>query len=193
MQEIALDECPDLDFRRRFATSAAGARERVAALGAHQLMCDDAPPGPLTPASAPPGVPAKSQISWGGHAPGRLGREDARNFEVGALDTAINSIRVRFGSQALTRAAELPPPQPWPSRTPIDRLTGIGGLPHGRLPLFSGSGTCGKLTLALLLLAGAPPGVSPALVIGTRFRFASCALAPCLSHRCSLTLGPPRA
>ena len=69
-----------------------------------------------------------------------------------ALDAAINSIRVRFGSQALTRAAELPPPQPWPSRTPIDRLTGIGGLPHGRLTLLSGNGTCGKVTLALLLL-----------------------------------------
>jgi hypothetical protein len=36
MQEIALDERHDLDFRRRFATSAAGAKERVAALGAHQ-------------------------------------------------------------------------------------------------------------------------------------------------------------
>ncbi len=33
-----------------------------------------------TPASAPPGAPAKSQISWGGMAPGRLGREDARSF-----------------------------------------------------------------------------------------------------------------
>jgi len=43
------------------------------------------------------------------------------------LDVAINSIRVRFGSQALTRAAELPPPQPWPSGTPIDRLSGSGG------------------------------------------------------------------
>ena len=40
----------------------------------------DAAPGPLTQASAPIGVPAKSQISWGGLAPGRLGREDARGF-----------------------------------------------------------------------------------------------------------------
>jgi len=84
-----------------------------------------------------------------------------------ALDTAINSIRVRFGSQALTRAAELPPPQPWPSRTPIDRLTGIGGLPHGRLTLLSGNGTCGKLTLALLLLAGATREFAHAMVIDT--------------------------
>ena len=65
------------------------------------------------------------------------------------LDNAISAIRVRFGSQALTRAAELPPPQPWSSGTPLDRLTGIGGLPRGRLTLLTGSGTSGKLTLAL--------------------------------------------
>ena len=71
------------------------------------------------------------------------------------LDDAISAIRVRFGSQALTRAAELPAPQPWSSGTPLDRLSGIGGLPRGRLTLLTGSGTCGKLTLALALLAGA--------------------------------------
>jgi hypothetical protein len=48
-------------------------------------MRDDAAPGPLTQPSAPSGVPAKSQISWGGHAPGRLGREDARNLGGGTL------------------------------------------------------------------------------------------------------------
>src|SRR5256714_8627378 len=82
-----------------------------------------------------------------------------------ALETAINSIRVRFGSQALTRAAELPPPQAWPSGTPIDKLTGIGGLPRGRLSLFTGSGTCGKLTLALSLLASATHEFAHAIVI----------------------------
>jgi hypothetical protein len=46
-------------------------------------MRDDAAPGPLTQASAPTGVPAKSKISWGGLAPGRLGREDARGFGGG--------------------------------------------------------------------------------------------------------------
>ena len=81
------------------------------------------------------------------------------------LDHAINSIRVRFGSQALTRAAELPPPRPWLSRTPIDGLTGIGGLPRGRLSLFTGIGTCGKLTLALALLAGATHEFAHAMVI----------------------------
>ena len=82
-----------------------------------------------------------------------------------ALESAISSIRIRFGSQALTRAAELPPPRPWPSATPLDRLTGIGGIPQGRLSLFTGSGTCGKLTLALALLARATHEFAHALVI----------------------------
>jgi len=82
-----------------------------------------------------------------------------------ALESAINSIRVRFGSQALTRAAELPPPQPWSSGSQLDRLTGIGGMPRGRLALFTGSGTCGKLTLALALLARATHEFAHAVVI----------------------------
>lgn len=81
------------------------------------------------------------------------------------LESAIDSIRVRFGSQSLTRAAELPPPQPWPSQTPIDQLTGIGGLPRGRVSLFTGNGTSGKLTLALALLANATHEFAHAIVI----------------------------
>jgi len=82
-----------------------------------------------------------------------------------ALESAINSIRVRFGSQALTKAAELPPPQPWQSGSPLDRLTGIGGLPRGRLTLLTGGGTSGKLTLALDLLARATREFAHAVVI----------------------------
>ena len=82
-----------------------------------------------------------------------------------ALESAISSIRVRFGSQALTRAAELPPPQPWRSGSPLDRLTGIGGVPRGRLSLFTGAGTSGKLTLALELLARATREFAHAVVI----------------------------
>ncbi|HKW70966.1 MAG TPA: hypothetical protein VJP81_10315 [Candidatus Dormibacteraeota bacterium] len=115
-------------------------------------MRDDAAPVPLTPASAP-------------KAPGRQGREDARRLGDGTLQIAIDSIRVRFGSQALTRAAELPPPQPWSSETPIDGLTGIGGLPRGRLSLLTGSGTSGKLTLALALLARATREFAHPMVI----------------------------
>ena len=93
------------------------------------------------------------------------------------LELAIDSIRLRYGSQALTRAAELPAPQPWPSGTPIDRLTGIGGLPRGRLSLFTGTGTCGKLTLALSLLAKATQEFAHAIVID-RGGFDSSALLP---------------
>ena len=87
------------------------------------------------------------------------------------LDNAISAIRVRFGSQALTRAAELPHPQPWSSGTPLDRLTGIGGLPRGRLTLLTGSGTSGKLTLALALLASATHEFAHTVVIDNNFSF----------------------
>ncbi len=43
-------------------------------------MHDEEAPGPLTPALAPPGVPAKSQISRGGVAPGCLDRENAKRI-----------------------------------------------------------------------------------------------------------------
>src|SRR6266404_4022884 len=104
------------------------------------------------------------------------------------LEHAINTIRVRFGSQALTRAAELPPPQPWPSCTALDRLTGIGGLPRGRLTLLTGSGTCGKLTLALGLLAAATREFAHAVVIDTRGDFDPWALLPFEPDLSSLTV-----
>ena len=104
------------------------------------------------------------------------------------LESAINSIRVRFGSQALTRAAELPPAQPWLSCTPIDRLSGIGGLPHGRLTLLTGRGTCGKLTLALLLLAGATREFAHAMVIDTNSGFDPWTLLPFYPELSALTV-----
>jgi|SRR5579864_1910843 len=104
-----------------------------------------------------------------------------------ALESAIDSIRVRFGSQALTRAAELPPPQPWPSRTPIDRLTGIGGLPRGRLSLFTGGVTSGKLSLALNLLARATHEFAHAVVIDDG-RFDPWALIPSYPELSALTV-----
>jgi recombination protein RecA len=82
-----------------------------------------------------------------------------------ALESAISSIRVRFGSQALTRAAELAAPRPWPSETPLDGLTGIGGVPLGRLTLLTGSGTCGKLTLAHAMLAHATHAFAHSVVV----------------------------
>jgi RecA/RadA recombinase len=104
------------------------------------------------------------------------------------LDHAISSIRVRFGSQALTRAAQLPPPQPWPSCTPLDRLTGIGGLPRGRLTLLTGSGTCGKLTLALAMLAAATHEFAHAVVIDNQGSFDPWTLLPFDPDLSSLTM-----
>ncbi|OLC66929.1 MAG: hypothetical protein AUG06_06265 [Actinobacteria bacterium 13_1_20CM_2_65_11] len=109
-------------------------------------------------------------------------------MQAAQLEHAISTIRVRFGSQALTRAAELPPPQPWPSCTTLDRLTGIGGLPRGRLTLLTGSGTCGKLTLALGLLAAATREFTHAVVIDTRGDFDPWALLPFEPDLSSLTV-----
>jgi len=94
------------------------------------------------------------------------------------LEHAIEAIRVRFGSQALTRAVELPPPSAWQSGTPLDRLTGIGGLPRGRISLLTGSGTCGKLTLALALLAGATHEFAHTVVIDSTGSFDPWSLLP---------------
>jgi recombination protein RecA len=107
------------------------------------------------------------------------------------LDHAISAIRVRFGSQALTRAAEMPPPQPWPSNTPLDHLSGIEGLPRGRLTLLTGSGTSGKLTLALALLAGATREFAHAVVIDIRGDFDPWALLPFDPDLHSLTVVRP--
>ena len=109
------------------------------------------------------------------------------------LDHAISAIRVRFGSQALTRAAELPPPQPWPSCTPLDRLSGIGGLPRGRLTLLTGTGTSGKLTLALALLAHATHEFAHAVVVDTRGDFDPWTLLPFDPELNSLTVVRPPA
>ena len=81
------------------------------------------------------------------------------------LEQAIDSIRVRFGTHALTRAAELAPSQPWPTRSAIDGMTGIGGLPRGRLSLFTGVATSGKLTFALSLVARATHDFAHVIVV----------------------------
>jgi recombination protein RecA len=109
------------------------------------------------------------------------------------LDHAISTIRIRFGSQALTRAAELPPPQPWPSDTPLDQMSGIDGLPRGRLTLLTGSGTCGKLTLGLALLARATHEFAHAVVIDSRGDFDPWILLPFDPELSSLTVVRPPA
>jgi recombination protein RecA len=107
------------------------------------------------------------------------------------LEHAIDSIRVRFGSHALTRAGELPPPRPWPSGTPVDRLAGIGGLPCGRLTLLTGSGTCGKHSLALALLAAATREFAHAMVIDAHRDFDPWSMLPFQPELSALTLVRP--
>ena len=108
-----------------------------------------------------------------------------------ALGNAIEAIRVRFGTQALTRAAVLPPPPAWPSGTPLDRLTGIGGLPQGRLSLLAGSGTCGKLSLALALLGAATREFAHAIVIDPAGGFDAWSLVPFDPELRALTIVRP--
>ncbi|HEY4026063.1 MAG TPA: hypothetical protein VGO86_06495 [Candidatus Dormibacteraeota bacterium] len=72
------------------------------------------------------------------------------------LRSAIGAIHVRFGSHALAQANRLPPSRPWPTGQPaVDRLSGIGGLPRGRVSVLQGAPGSGKLSLALAMLAQA--------------------------------------
>jgi recombination protein RecA len=82
------------------------------------------------------------------------------------LQNAIGAIHVRFGGHALVPAARLPAALPWPTGLPaIDRLSGIGGLPRGRVSVLQGPLGSGKLTLALALLARATREHAHAVVI----------------------------
>ena len=82
------------------------------------------------------------------------------------LQRAIDAIHVRFGDQALVRATRLGDVQPWPTRlSAVDRLSGIGGLPRGRVSVLHGLSGSGKLSLGLDLLAHATRELSQAVVL----------------------------
>src|SRR5205809_8070952 len=82
------------------------------------------------------------------------------------LQRAIGAIHVRFGDQSLVRANHLPAARPWPTGQPAaDRLSGIGGLPMGRLSVLQGATGSGKLSLALALLAHATRAFARAVVL----------------------------
>jgi recombination protein RecA len=85
------------------------------------------------------------------------------------LDRAIGAIQVRFGDQALVRGTRLPPATPWPTGQPaIDRLSGIGGLPRGRVSVLQGAEGSGKMTLGQSLLAQATREHASVVVIDRR-------------------------
>jgi recombination protein RecA len=77
-------------------------------------------------------------------------------MQTDRLQRAIGAIHVRFGDQALVQASRLPAARPWPTGQPVvDRLSGIGGLPGGRVAVLQGPSGSGKLSMALALLARA--------------------------------------
>ena len=95
------------------------------------------------------------------------------------LQRAIHAIHVRFGDQALVRAARLPDVQPWPTGlSAVDRLSGIGGLPRGRVSVLHGPPGSGKLSLGLDLLARATRDLSQAVVLDLRWGFDPWTLQP---------------
>src|SRR5712692_10095778 len=69
-----------------FAASTTGAEETTSTRGSASRRCVTERAQEATTASAPfSGSPRNRKIPWGGTAPGRLGREDARNFGDGTL------------------------------------------------------------------------------------------------------------
>ena len=108
------------------------------------------------------------------------------------LDSAIQAIHVRFGEHSLQRATRLPATESWPcGSTAVDFLSGIGGLPKGRLSVLSGPSTSGKLSLGLGLLARASHEFARVVVIDPEACFDPWALAPLGADLSPLTLIRP--
>jgi recombination protein RecA len=108
------------------------------------------------------------------------------------VDQAVQAIQARFGSQALTKAARLPAAEPWPSGLEsLDRLSGIGGLPKGRISVLEGRETSGKVSLGLGLLAKATRELAHAVVLDPEHSFDPWALLPLEPDLEALTLVRP--
>ena len=82
------------------------------------------------------------------------------------ISHAVDAIHLRFGEHALARVDSLPALESWATGVGVvDRLTGIGGLPRGRVAVLQGRATCGKSSLGLALLAEASREFAEAVVI----------------------------
>ncbi|TMD53550.1 MAG: DNA recombination/repair protein RecA [Chloroflexi bacterium] len=82
------------------------------------------------------------------------------------LNQAVDVIHLRFGGHALAAVDRLPAVSAWPSGVgAIDRLTGIDGLPRGRVCVISGQGSCGKTSLGLAMLARATREFGTAIAV----------------------------
>ncbi len=75
------------------------------------------------------------------------------------LESAVAYVQQRYGQDALRRGqAQVSIPHVSTGFPALDAILGIGGIPCGRLSLFSGMPTSGKRTLAALTLAEAQRG-----------------------------------
>lgn len=82
------------------------------------------------------------------------------------LSQAVDVIHLRFGEHSLAAVDRLPPVEAWSSGVgAVDRLTGIGGLPRGRVCVLSGRGSCGKTSVGLALLAQATREFGSAIAV----------------------------
>ena len=95
------------------------------------------------------------------------------------LDRALQTLSIRFGGQAVTAASRLSSPEPWVAGIEaVERLTGIGGLPRGRISVLQGRFSSGKASLGLALLAQATRSLAQAMVIDTGWGFDPWAMMP---------------
>jgi recombination protein RecA len=82
------------------------------------------------------------------------------------LNQAVDVIHLRFGEHALAPVDRLPAVEAWPSGIgAVDRLTGIDGLPRGRVCVLGGRGSCGKTSLGLAMLAQATRELGSAIAV----------------------------
>lgn len=89
-----------------------------------------------------------------------------------SLDSAVGLIQARFGNAALQRASQPSPREVEPGTLPdavptgipgVDALTGVGGLPTGRLSICLGACGSGKTLLAYHFLASLSSQVAAVL------------------------------
>jgi len=94
-------------------------------------MRDEEATGPLTPASVPTGVPSKSQISWGGMAPGRPGRQRCKELlgqgsnMRGAVVAAAAILSAACASEPVVSS---PSPSALPTVASGLRLVAVGSM-----------------------------------------------------------------
>ena len=93
------------------------------------------------------------------------------------MEKARGAVRLRFGDQALVSAGRLERVSVWSSGLVLDHLSGLGGLPRGRLTGFEGGLGSGKTSLALAVLARTSREMSMSALIDLEGGFDAWALS----------------